>query len=85
MIICGTSSSNNDADVRGLAVTKPVSISEVNEDNIELNGIDPIYLLLLSLRRVFWQQLLQKYPFESQLRYPCPLLPLLILGCLTIC
>ena len=65
LMICATSSSN-DAEILGLAVIEPVSISEVDEDNsIENNWIDPVQLLLLNLRKVFWDELLQKYPLEQ--------------------
>jgi GNAT superfamily N-acetyltransferase len=62
LMICATSLSNY-AEILGLAVIEPVSISEVDED--DSNGIDPIHLLLLSLRKVFWKNLLQKYPLEQ--------------------
>ena len=64
LMICATSSLDDD-DIRGLAVIEPVSISEVDENSIDLNGIDPIHLLLLGLRKVFWKELLQKYPMEK--------------------
>ena len=64
-VILGAASKHDDANLFGVMVVEPVSIEEIDDSKINYLKIDAIDYMLINARKVFWQQLVEKYPSEK--------------------
>ena len=64
-VILGAVSKRDEENLLGVIVIEPSSIEEIDDSKIDYSTIDAIEYLLINIRKVFWQQLVEKYPSEK--------------------